>query len=175
MTTTTAVVNLLLSGKAPAEIAPNLAGARLFAINKKADNKGRQDIRPIASGELIRRLVSKVCCQSAKETAAEILLPDQYGVGVKGGAEAVIHMVRALLNTHKGWGALKLDFRNAFNELDRQPMLRNIAQFVPNLLAWATWCYGNATTLFYGNHRTRWARFSSASHSNTSARHYRLT
>ena len=52
-----------------------------------------------------------------RQQAAEIFQPLQFGVGTPGGAEAIIHTVRALTEIHTDWAVLKLDFRNAFNEV----------------------------------------------------------
>ena len=53
----TCLMNHLLSGKGPSCLAPWLCGAHLTALLKK----GRSD-RPIAVGEVLRSLVSRLCC-----------------------------------------------------------------------------------------------------------------
>jgi hypothetical protein len=50
----TAVVNLLGQGRACAEVAPFLAGASLAAVPKPSGG-----VRPLAVGEVLRRLVGK--------------------------------------------------------------------------------------------------------------------
>ena len=50
----TKIVNVLAAGELPEEAAPIFSGARLYAGNKKCGG-----IRPIAVGDIIRRLVSK--------------------------------------------------------------------------------------------------------------------
>ena len=49
----TGVVQLLVRGDAPADLAQHLAGATLHALPK-----GQDDVRPIAVGETLRRLAS---------------------------------------------------------------------------------------------------------------------
>jgi len=61
----TRVVNLLVAGEAAAEVAPFVGGASLMASRKDDDG-----VRPIAIGEVLRRLVSKCCSQS--EVAREV-------------------------------------------------------------------------------------------------------
>ena len=56
----TMAVKHLCAGKAPIEFAPYLAGASLFALDKTKNHVF--DVRPIASGEIMRRLVSKCLC-----------------------------------------------------------------------------------------------------------------
>jgi hypothetical protein len=53
-------------------------------------------IRPIVVGEIDRRLVSKIVCKAALSSAKTHFEPTQLGVGVKGGAEAIVHSVNIL-------------------------------------------------------------------------------
>ena len=81
-----ATVNLLAAGGAPPEIASYLCGATLLAMKKK--NGG---LRPIAVGEVLRRLTSKCLSRAVQSDSSDVLTPLQVGVGVKGGCEAVVH------------------------------------------------------------------------------------
>ena len=64
----TAVVNLLARGEAPDEVRSFLSGATLAALPKEDG-----DLRPIAVGEVLRRLVGKCCAENVKEDTREIL------------------------------------------------------------------------------------------------------
>ena len=64
------IINLLAKGDAPLSIAPLLAGATLTALPKK-DN----GIRPVAVGEVLRRLTAKCLCSSFKEEAQTYFFP----------------------------------------------------------------------------------------------------
>ena len=53
---------------------------------------------PIAVGEVLRRLVSRVCYAAVRPRLPDILLSyGQVGVGVKGCLEAAIHSVRTFI------------------------------------------------------------------------------
>ena len=65
---------LLARGEAPAALAPHLAGATLHALPKKQ-----------AVGELLR------LCRSSSRDARQALWPLQLGVGIRGGAELIVH------------------------------------------------------------------------------------
>ena len=54
----TRLVNSLLAGRIDSNITPWLSGAPLTALRKKTGG-----YRPIAVGDVIRRLVSRVCCR----------------------------------------------------------------------------------------------------------------
>ena len=73
----TAVVNVLAQGRAPASIAPVLAGAGLVALAKPAGG-----LRPIAVGELLRRLTGKCLMTLVREEARAFFWPAQVGVAV---------------------------------------------------------------------------------------------
>ena len=68
----TSVVNVMVGGGVPQEVAPYLAGARLHAALKKDGG-----LRPIAVGNLLRRLVGKCCIARLQDRAAGILSPHQ--------------------------------------------------------------------------------------------------
>ena len=54
------VINLLITGKVPAALAPYLAGGNLTALMKLKELGW--DVRPIAVGEVLRRLAGKCAC-----------------------------------------------------------------------------------------------------------------
>ncbi len=147
----TKVINLLCSGQAPAEVVPHLCGARLFASKKKGGG-----LRPIAVGEVLRRLTSKCISRSVQAEAFRALTPLQVGVGVPAGCEAIVHAVNSLLedpNIHPGgkW-TLLLDFRNAFNSVNREKMFEEVRARIPSLSAWLECCYGAQPLLHFDNH-----------------------
>ena len=127
----TRFVNLLISGHTPSSILPHLCGATLLACKKK--NGG---LRPVAFGEILRRLVSKCLALAALPGALSVLSPLQLGVNVKGGCEAIIHAVSHIMSSvpsTQKW-TLLLDFSNAFNSISRQAMFEQLLDGVLLLL-----------------------------------------
>ncbi|XP_055356452.1 uncharacterized protein LOC129601615, partial [Paramacrobiotus metropolitanus] len=121
-------VNHVLHNEVPEDIRPFFFGANLIPLAKKDGG-----IRPIAVGETLRRLVSKVVSQRCSDKMKELCNKVQFGFGIKGGAEAIIHGVRAYLETpHSGARVIvKLDFKNAFNLLRRDELLRAVREHFP--------------------------------------------
>jgi hypothetical protein len=78
----TQVVNHILKGQAPLEVAPYFAGGNLHAIPPK--------LRPVVVGNLFSQLVSRCANASAKTALREYLEPHQLVVSSLG-AEAWIH------------------------------------------------------------------------------------
>ena len=145
-TALTKLVNVLAAGRLPAPVAPFFCGARLHAARKK-DN----GLRPIAVGNLIQRLVSKVFATALADKAAAFLKPHQLGVGVAGGCEAATHAVRQALQEEPSSWVLQCDLVNAFNQVDRSHMLQAVAEQFPECLPWAITCYSQDSHLQFGN------------------------
>lgn len=142
------VINLLLSGAAHADTRPFLAGAKLTALVK-----GESDIRPIAAGNVFRRIASKCVCQLNQARFRAALGKLQAGVACPAGAELVVHSTRDIVSRHwrDDFVLLKVDFANAFNSIDRHTLLLQCQSLFPDLLPWVRWCYGEQPWLV---HRT---------------------
>ena len=91
---------------------PFIAGGVSIALAKP--NKG---VRPLCSGDSIRRLVAKCFCLGAKDEISEEFKGKNYGVGCPGGVEVVSHSLRDALARDKdsNMALLKIDYKNAFN------------------------------------------------------------
>ena len=80
--------------------APFFAGASLFALDKTKG--GVFDVRPIASGEILRRLIAKCLCATHKKLAAKLFVPArQFGVACSSGAERVIYIILGASSTRR--------------------------------------------------------------------------
>ena len=87
------------------------------------------------------------------EDRSKILQPRQVGVGVAGGAEAVIHDTRRYISQlPSGHAFIKLDFANAFNTLRRDLFLDTVARNTPELYRFTLATYECDPTLVYGSH-----------------------
>jgi hypothetical protein len=130
-------------GNLPMETSTYLAGARLIPLGKKDGG-----VRPIAIGELIRRVAGKILVRRYQHDASQNLCPVQLGVGTKGGCEAIIHKSRDwFARAAPNQGLVQLDFSNAFNTISRQVLLDAIARHCPFFLPFAVACYGSPSTL----------------------------
>ena len=74
----TRVVNAMAKGQVPGTVSPFLCGARLHAARKKDDG-----LRPIAVGNLLRRLASKTMVKAIESRVEALLAPHQLAVGVR--------------------------------------------------------------------------------------------
>ena len=127
------LINHFQSGKLPLPFAPFFAGACLSALEKKGEV---YDVRPIAAGETLRRLVAKCLCASVKERAALFFTPYQHGVATPAGGERVAHFTRHIFQQHQDdsdFVVLKVDLRNAFNMFSRERMLKIVMEDFPEI------------------------------------------
>ena len=73
---------------------------------------------------------------------AQHFLPQQVAIGVRSGISLLVFGVRAFLELHPDWVAIKIDIRNAYNEIKRSRVLQRLLHvdipqdFAPML--WAT-------------------------------------
>ena len=87
----TRLVNGIAAGRMPANVTFYFCGSNLFAAKKSGG------LRPVALDGILRRLTSKCLAYKVAGGAAALLKPLQFGVGVRGGCEAVVHATRATL------------------------------------------------------------------------------
>ena len=146
------VVRLLAAGHSPQAVVSHLCGAILLARQKKGGG-----LRPIAVGEVLRRLTSKCLSRAVQDQAISSLTPLQVGVGVKVGCEAIVHSVAHVLEEptippDNRW-TLLLDFSNAFNSVHRGCMFEEIRTRIPSLAPWMESCYGAQPILHMGDNQ----------------------
>jgi hypothetical protein len=75
-------------------------------------------------------------------------------VATKLGCEAAIHTTRTFVNNDQNRGKVlfKLDFKNAFNAVERDCILKEVQCHTPLLDPYLYQCYKNPSTLFFGDH-----------------------
>ena len=130
-------VNLMLAGKTPEFVRPVFASANLTTLSKKAG-----DLRPIAVGETLRRVVGKCAGQ-------DFCAPFQMGAGAKNDAETAVHAARIFFeNANDSDVFLKLDFSNAFSTIRRDKIALVIQEHCPELLPFYNMCYERPSFLF---------------------------
>ncbi len=143
------LVNLVSSGVATDVVKPFLAGASLTALNKDG-----ADVRPIASGDPLRRIVSKCYCYILIDDIRKHFEPLQHGCSVNG-TERIVHLLRDLVDKEQLDSTklvLKLDMKNAFNSVSRQAIFDSILKDFPSLSRYVYWCYGKHTHLKYDDY-----------------------
>ena len=81
------------------------------------------DGRPVGMGDLLRRLIEKAVVRAHADAYREFFWPQQAGLGVRGGAGLIVTAVRELLRRNPSFIVVRLDLKNAYNEMQRKAML----------------------------------------------------
>ena len=134
----------IASGSLPEEAISLFSASRLVALTK-----GFDDVRPIAIGEVFRRITAKVICSEKQPEFHSFFCPIQHGVATEGGVELIVHQAQALIEQHPDWVILKSDIKNAFNSISRQHMLQKVCSHFPDVYPHAFNMYGHVSSLVY--------------------------
>jgi len=127
----------------PQDLRPFFFGAKLIALPK--DNG---DIRPIAAGCCLRRLVARALAEEFRGVFASYLAPLQVGVGIPGGTEHPLYLLRVLRACDPdALSIVEFDCVNAFNAVDRWAFLRTFDADFPAVYPWLYSCYGSPSLL----------------------------
>ena len=141
----TTLVNINCRGELPEFVSQALCSASLSTFLKK---KG--GFRSIAVEEDLRQLIAKCLAKEANLEANELFQSLQLGVGLKGGAEAIIHSTKLsyekIPTSSSSSCILQIDFCNAFNSIKRSEKLKTIAS---SILGFTNSCYSQPSQLFY--------------------------
>eukprot|EP00973_Karenia_brevis_P094663 12423568-Karenia_brevis.AAC.1 len=143
------VAMLFVEGRVPKYLRRWYAGGNLVGIGKD-DMPVDEDARPIVVGEAWRRVAGKISLLKDKEELGGWLRPNQVAVGVKAGAEVLVHALRQWWERNRDnprWVLLKTDYSNAFNEAEPSAFLDVAARRLPGAARMAEWCYGEEVNL----------------------------
>ena len=146
----TGLINVLLKGQAPKCLSQLISAAPLIALRKKDDG-----IRPIAIGETLRRLTAKICLQKNHAAITQYFSPYQVGLNVKCGGEAIVHSVASIIERYgldSSVSMLKIDFKNAFNLVNRSIIFEEVRRLFPSMSSWVEYCYSDQPYLWFDRH-----------------------
>ena len=134
------------SSKLPKWSAEWLGAAKLVPLCQRQSTK----IRPIAVGEVLRRLTGKLLLNYLTPSVRSYLTPIQLGVGVSTATELITHCVKETLDSNPEKFLLQVDLSNAFNSLHRRTMLKAVDRAAPALSAFCHYLYDTPTPLLCG-------------------------
>ena len=144
--TLTKLATIMLRSKITPAVCPTLYGAALTALRKKDGG-----IRPITVGNVLRRLAGKIVSHRVMSVMGALVGPAQLGYGIRGGCEAAVHATRTFLEELGNIRVLlKMDFRNAFNTVHRDAMLRAVQTHLPHYFRYVWQMYRYPSQLSFG-------------------------
>ena len=139
------LASLAANGQLPTSLSPLLAAARLLPFRKKTGG-----IRPVAVGDVFRRLIGKSVLKLYQSEVVDAhLYPVQLVVGIQGATELIARGVNYFLNesTDKSQIMLQLDFKNAFNACNRSFLITQTRLLAPGLAPWVEFLYSTQAPL----------------------------
>ena len=112
------------------------------------------DIRPIAVGSLVTRVIAKCVNSSISKRAREMFIPlGQLGIAVPHGIELAVMALQVAIQRKVMMGkkvaVLQIDLENAFNRTSRKRILEMIHEYFPELMDWTDWLYSKPTKLHF--------------------------
>jgi len=122
----------------------DLLGGNLFPIPK-----GEDDVRPIAVTESFTRLACKCAALLTRTEAAQALGKRQFGCHTKAGVEALTLAMRVAIQRHPEMAVAKLDFKTAFQAVDRSFLLSAVAEACPCLFPVTRALYEKPSELYW--------------------------
>lgn len=135
------VVAVAAAALLPASCRDAFATASLSAL-RKPSAPGELKVRPVAAGNVLRRLTGMVLAAVHVAALREAAGPNQVAVGRASAAEGTILAVRQALLDGPAQHVAAFDAKNAFNEMSRQLVLDQVATLVPALLPYIAFVYG---------------------------------
>lgn len=144
------LANLMLAGRAgPSSIWNH---DRVVPILKP--NGG---IRPIVIGEAWPRIVGRFAAAALSPQVGPSLLPLNWAIGAKGGAEVIAHachFMEAAVQSPTPTASLamlNIDIKNAYGTIGRRFVFQGLEQLAPGLLHWFRWAYGPESSIHFGD------------------------
>ena len=138
----TQFINLALRGLFPLESHQLLASARLVVLPK---SNGK--VRPVAVGNVLRRLIAKVAMKEATVESTGYLQPLQFATSTPCGIDAMVHRAREVVRVFgqkEDFVHVSIDAQNAFNMVERQRMLEAVQSHAPSISRWTYYIYATA-------------------------------
>ena len=118
----------------------------------------KNSIRPVAVGETLRRLCSKVAIELMGSSVRYILEPAQVGEQTNFGCEAVVHTTRQRTSTFRDDPdrvLVLINLGNTFKCVSRGAVLSAVRKHFPWLTPWADTCYRFNSNLPIGSSQIR--------------------
>ena len=115
-------------------------------------------MRPIAVGNILKRLVAKTIMQKLSNFSTAFFKPHQLGAGTPSRAEVAAHLIRKYIFNKNQHGCnseneiiLKIDFKNAFNSIRRDVVFKEIQKKLPTIYPIFCQAFSCPSILFYGD------------------------
>lgn len=131
------LINVYLEGLLPAEVNALFSEAEIFPLLKKTGG-----IRPIMMINSLRKIAATYGTKQFEAINEQVFGTLQLGIQREFGMEAIVHTFTQLLKDKPHLDYVFADFKNAFNVVDRQRMLKVVEEKFGDLHKFFQACYG---------------------------------
>lgn len=154
------LISITVEGRASPSVYTFMRDSELIALPKLDKNNNVSDVRPIASGDLMRKLISafilKSLCHVPSDNwlsldndnniayVPEIFKDSQYGLD-RNGCEKIIHSARCYNGLHPNQDQFYMDGKNSFNTSNRNGAMRVLQQHSPQFLPFISRMYSEVS------------------------------
>ena len=150
-------IDIILNKRLPTEYNDFFTSSTLTALHKDLENNPHK-LRPLGIGGTLRRFICSLIAHNTN--FASHFLPIQWGIGIQGGMDHIIHTTQLLTEKHitRTPAEIKdnpptrlmllLDFKNMFNSCSRDVALAKIKTLTPHLLPFIETLYQHSTIVW---------------------------
>ena len=130
--------SLLANADVPADVLRALALSRLTALSKPGGG-----VRGIATGDTLRRLVSRTLARRYAETFNRATRPFQFALQARTETDCLAAMLRAASELDADATIVSLDGRSAYDTVSRAAFLTKLREVAPDFVPFVRkWCGG---------------------------------
>ena len=140
----TDIINILIHGEEPPEVAVMLSSNEMFAAPKS-----NEDVRPIGIGCTLRKLAAKACLNVSQAHFNATHFGDLQLAMKRNGIEEIVHMFAESMEKDPSLDVFCADGDNAFNAANRIAGLREVKDHFPAALAHCRDMYLDESTAWY--------------------------
>ena len=147
----TQTASLLASADAPDSVWAALSLSRLTALAKPQGG-----VRGIATGDALRRLVSRALARQFADVFDRATRPYQFALQARAGTDCLAAMLRAAVELDGSATVISLDGRSAYDTVSRAAFLGKLREVAPSLVPFVRAFYGrDSRYLWWDSEGTR--------------------
>ena len=137
-------VNCLAQADVPPVIVQALSLSRRTALRKPGGG-----VRGIATGDVFRRLVSRVLARAFSNVFDEATRPYQFALSTRAGTDSLAAMLRAATELDPDATIVSLDGRRAYDSVSRAAIMGKLKEVAPQVLPFVRSLYARVSTYLW--------------------------
>jgi hypothetical protein len=112
-------------------------------------------VRPIVCQSPLIKIGEVLLNRISQTRILEVCGERQLANKIQGGAEIIVHTVRAVLESNPTWCCIETDSVNAFNSLDREQVSAKIRDHIPSTSPYVDFMLSGTEKVVYNDHLSK--------------------